>query len=150
MADITTISAALGSLKTAHELVTILKNSSESLEKAGVKFELAELIYALADTKMELAGIQSVIIEKDAQIKTLQAKLDEQDSLVYEAPYYWLQNGSNKDGPFCQRCKDVDRLNVRLQNIRRKGDWICKSCDSNYVDSNYVPAKRSAPSRGIY
>lgn len=149
MADIAAIGAALGSLKTAHELAKVIKTSSESLEKAEVKFQLAELISALAETKMELAEIQSTIIQKDEQIKELQSQLSERDKLEYEAPYYWRVADDKKDGPFCQKCKDVDGLLVRLQSTTSKGYWSCKSCDKNYIDSHYQQVKRRRSS-GLY
>ncbi|MDE1348504.1 hypothetical protein [Vibrio aestuarianus] len=150
MADIAVISAALGSIKTAHELAKVIKTSSESLEKAEVKFQLAELISALAETKMELAEIQSTIIQKDEQIKELQSQLSERGKLEYEAPYYWRVDGGLKDGPFCQKCRDVDNLLVRLQSTRTLGYWSCKSCGKDYMDSNYKPVKRRRTSSGLY
>ncbi|EIF8949803.1 hypothetical protein LF048_003482 [Vibrio cholerae] len=141
MADIAVISAALGSLKTAHELAKIIKTSSDSLEKAEVKFQLAELISALAEAKMELAEIQSTIIQKDDQIKELQCQLSEREKLEYEAPYYWRIDGDKKDGPFCQKCRDVDNLLVRLQTTRVCGCWNCKSCGKDYMDSDYTPVR---------
>lgn len=150
MADIAAISAALGSIKTAHELAKVIKSSSETLEKAEVKFQLAELISALAETKMELAEIQSTIIQKDEQIKELQFQLSERGKLKYEAPYYWRIDNDKKDGPFCQKCKDVDNLLVRLQTTTSKGYWSCKSCGKDYADSDYKPVKRRRTSSGLY
>ncbi|MGI3026535.1 hypothetical protein ACRTC8_17550 [Vibrio cholerae] len=141
MADIAVISAALGSLKTAHELAKIIKTSGDSLEKAEIKFQLAELISALAEAKIELADIQSTIIQKDEQIKEQQCQLSEREKLEYEAPYYWRIDGDKKDGPFCQKCCDVNSLLVRLQTTRVCGCWICKNCGKDYLDNNYTAAR---------
>lgn len=150
MADIATISAVLGSLKTAHELAKVIKTSSKSLEQAEVRFQLAELISALAEAKMELADVQSVIIEKDEHIKMLQNQLIENRNKIYEAPYYWLVDGEEREGPFCQKCKDVDDIYVRLQNAGAKGYWLCKCCNQYYKDRNYVPNKRRRTTTGLY
>ncbi|BDU39600.1 hypothetical protein [Vibrio nigripulchritudo] len=150
MADIATISAVLGSIKTAHDLAKVIKTSSDSLEKAEIRFQLAELVSALAEAKMELADIQSVIIEKDEEIKDLQDQLVERRSKIYEAPYYWLVDGDERDGPFCQKCKDVDNIFVRLQSTGGVGHWQCRSCNQYYRDSDYVPQPRRHRTSGIF
>ncbi|NOH82167.1 hypothetical protein F0231_20900 [Vibrio sp. RE86] len=149
MADIVTISAALGSLKTAHELAKVIKSSGNSLEQAEMKFKLADLISALAETKIELADIQTVLIEKDEEIKALKKQLRERDEASYVAPYYWRETEKGKDGPFCQKCKDVDELFVRLQNIKAKGFWHCTNCDTNYLDKDYVSPTRRKRSTSV-
>ncbi|EGR0050425.1 hypothetical protein NMS01_003808 [Vibrio cholerae] len=141
MADIATISAVLGSLKTAHDLATIIKTSGNSLEQAEVKFKLADLIYALAEAKMELAKIHGLLIEKDEEIRSLRTQIDEKGNLVYEAPYYWLRNLDAKDGPFCQKCKDVDDLYVRLQKRLSPGIWHCTNCKTHVSDKDYKRGK---------
>ncbi|WP_421781829.1 hypothetical protein [Kiloniella litopenaei] len=137
MADIAAIAGILGSVKTAVEITKLIKDSSDSLEQAEVKLKLAELIGALADVKMEAAEIQTHLIARDERIRELEQKLKTKDDVVYEAPYYWLINGDDKDGPFCQKCHDVDSKLIRLQNIET-GSWHCKVCNNVYRDRSYT------------
>jgi len=57
MVDLTSISAAVGSLKTATDIARFIKESDFSLEKAELRMKLAELMIALADTKIEVANL---------------------------------------------------------------------------------------------
>jgi len=138
MADIATIAAALGSLKTATDIAKLIKDSGASLEQAEVKLQIAELISALAEAKIEIAGIQSELMEKDNIISSLNEQLSIKENVVWEKPYYWLVDQDDRDGPFCQRCYDVEQRLVRLQGSGKNG-WSCRSCKSSYTDSSYVP-----------
>lgn len=138
MADIATIAAALGSLKTATDIAKLIKDSGASLEQAEVKLQIAELISALAEAKIEIAGIQSELMKKDDIISSLNEQLTIKQKVVWDKPYYWLVDDSDRDGPFCQRCYDVERRLVRLQGSGKNG-WGCRSCKSSFTDADYVP-----------
>lgn len=72
MADaITTVAAVLTSLKTATDIAKFLRESDLSIERAELKLKLADLIGALADTKIELAGLQEAISDKDNVLRSL-------------------------------------------------------------------------------
>jgi len=133
--DLTSISTILSSLKAATEIAKLIKDSDVSLEKAESKLKLAELISALADAKIEVTEIQQVLLEKDAEVRDLKAKLEVRAKLQWEKPYYWLIDGTEKDGPFCQHCYDKNRELIRLQGS--SGYWECKACKSGYTDSSY-------------
>lgn len=138
MADIATIAAALGSLKTATDIAKLIKESGTSLEQAEVKLQIAELISALAEAKTEIAGIQSELMKKNDIISYLNEQLTIKQKVVWDKPYYWLVDESDRDGPFCQRCYDVERRLVRLQGSGKNG-WDCRSCKSSFTDADYVP-----------
>ena len=137
MPDISTISTILGSVKTATEIAKLLKNSDLSFEKAEMKLKLAELISALADAKMEVSVIQELILQKDLEIRQLQEKIDTQEKMTFEKPYYWKINGAEKEGPFCQHCYDKDGKIVQLQD-GENGCWNCTICKNIYLDKNYI------------
>jgi ribosomal protein L37AE/L43A len=134
--DITSISAALGSIKTATDIAKFIKGSDVSIEKAETKLKLAELISSLADAKIAIAEIQQTLIEKDAELKTAQNQLMIKSTLKWESPYYWLIEGSLKDGPFCQHCYDKNKELIRLQG-NGEGYWECMACKCNYRDSTW-------------
>jgi len=134
--DMTSISAALSSVKTATDIAKFIRDSDVTFEKAEIKLKLADLITALADARIQIAEIKESLSEKDAQIKELLAQLEVKGSLIWESPYYWLTQPNGRDGPFCQRCYDKDRALVRLQGNSR-GYWQCKACMSDYRDKTY-------------
>ncbi len=137
MTDIASISSILGCVKTATEIAKLLKDSDLSLEKAEMKLKLADLISALADARIETAEIQSLIAAKDERIAELLAAIETKHNIKYEKPYYWLGEGQERDGPFCQRCFDNGGKLIRLQDYEN-GYWDCKVCKNTYTDSRYV------------
>jgi hypothetical protein len=134
--DITSISAALTSIKTAADIAKLIRDSDSSLEQAETKLQLAELTSALADAKLEVTEIQQSLIDKDALIRSLQEQLALRERLQWEAPYYWLVDESSKEGPFCQHCLDADAKQVRLQG-NGSGFWRCTVCKNTYTDKDY-------------
>lgn len=134
---ITTFSTILSSVKTATEIVNILKESDLSLESAEAKLKIAEIVSALADVKMQLADVRELLLEKDEEISRLQEELRIKGNMVFERPYYWLKlEGDNKEGPFCQVCYDKDKKFVRLQG-EGDGFWQCNVCKNTFTDGNY-------------
>lgn len=136
MVDIAILGSALGSIKTATDIAKLIKDSGTSLEKAEVKLQIAELISSLADIKMELANVQTILIEKDQDITELRNLLNTKESIVWSKPYYFVRQGEEENGPFCQRCYDSEQRLIRLQG-GGTNLWKCLSCKSSYKDSNY-------------
>jgi hypothetical protein len=134
--DLTSISAALGSVKIAMDIAKLLKESTSSLEQAEVKLKMADLISALADVKVEIAEVRDNLAEKDQIIKELKQQLNTQSNLVWEKPYYWLMNDNVKEGPFCQNCYDDSKKLIRLQGGGTNA-WRCYSCEKYFTDANY-------------
>ena len=140
MVDIATLGTALSSIKTATDIAKLIKNSGTSFEQAEVKLQIAELISSLADIKLELADVQSIIIEKDKAITKLTNQLSTQQSVVWSKPYYFVEKSDERDGPFCQQCYDTDRKLIRLQGGGIKY-WECFACKGFFKDSNYEPVR---------
>jgi len=138
MADISTIGAALGSIKAATDIARLIKDSGASLEQAEIKLQIADLISTLADAKIELADVQSQLIEKDKIIDGLKEQLTLKASVVWEKPYYWVVDDGVKDGPFCQQCYDNEKKLIRLQGGGAAA-WQCSTCKNIVKDENYVP-----------
>lgn len=133
--DITSIPAALAGIKSATEIAKIIKDSGASLEQAEVKLQLADLISALADAKIEIANIREVISEKDMEINKLNDKLEIHENIVWKKPYYFITSNDTQDGPYCQKCYDSKKLLMRLQG--EDGWWQCHECKSTYTDDSY-------------
>ena len=147
MPDLAIITSALSSIKTAADIAKLIKDSGSSLEKAEIKLKIADLIGSLADAKMEIATIQTDLIEKDQEILELQNQLKLQKAVEWDKPYYWIVDGDTKDGPFCQQCYDKNKQLIRLQG-GGKNYWYCQTCKSKVADKNYV--KPIAKQRGVF
>ena len=87
--------------------------------------------------KLETAEIKSLIIEKDEKIQSLENQLKLKNDLVYEAPYYWMKNNNDKEGPFCQKCYDADQKLIRLQR-GNNDNWGCRNCKGYFKGKDYV------------
>lgn len=143
MPDIASITAVITGIKNATDIANMIRTSEKSLEHAEVKAKLADLIGALADTKMQLANVKDDVLTRDERIKELEKALELQGSREYEDPYYWLKLADGtKAGPFCQKCQDEGSKWIRLQTQGyAKGFWECKACKSTFQDKTYVSAQ---------
>ncbi len=97
---IATITAALSSLKAATEIAKIIKDSGYTLEKAEIKLKIADMLGSLADTKINLAELQDLLLRKDKMIKELESRLELKEKLKWESPYYWLDSDVKKKDLF--------------------------------------------------
>jgi len=141
--DLTSITAVLGSIKTATDIAKFIKDSDLSLEKAETKLKLADLIGTLADAKLEVIGVQQTLAEAEARVRDLEGQLRTKESLRWKEPAYWVEDGLRSDGPFCQKCYDTDGRLVRLLGDGR-GRFECKACKSNYVTQEHRARQEAA------
>ena len=105
------------------------KEIAELLKK-GATLEAQEKIIELRETAIDLQEENQTLKVK---IQQLQEKLDKKEALIWEKPFYWLEN---KDGPFCQKYFDDQQKLIRLQG----GDndqWFCYVCKTEYHGTNY-------------
>ena len=132
------LSLIVSQTKTAIDIAKYINNSKDTLDKSEQKLKLAELIEALANIKMETAEIKSLLIEKDEKIESLEKQIKLKDDLIYEAPYYFIDNkDKGKDGPYCQKCYDADEKFIRLQG-RGNDEWDCHSCGGYFQGKEYI------------
>ena len=87
--------------------------------------EIADLVQKLGniDLYRKIVELEGEIIELNRenhslseQVGELQRQLSVKGQLQYQGKVYWLVDGGNRDGPYCQRCYDVDCKLVRLQS----------------------------------
>ena len=134
MDSLSALTNALASLTAATEIAVFLKDSELSLPKDEMKVKLAELIAAIAEAKLQIADITSIISEKDQTIKFLQDNINQGEKMVFEKNLYWSIEGDKKDGPFCPQCWDHDDKKTRLYNMAN-AYWMCRICNNSYKDS---------------
>jgi hypothetical protein len=104
---------------------------------------------ALADAKIEISKVQDVLSEKERRIRELEEALNVRQKLIWESPYYWLDNNGVKDGPYCQQCYDNSRKLIRLQGDER-GSWGCATCKNHYFDKNFSGSDGGVINYDIY
>ena len=147
--DLTSVTAVLGSIKTATEIAKYIKDTDLSLEKAETKLKLADLIGALAEAKIVVVGVQQTLAEAGARIRELEQTLETRGKVRWEEPFYWLDDDSDglpTNGPFCQHCYDRDSKLVRLQ-CDEDGYFECKVCQHSYVTKAYRELQSEAAAK---
>lgn len=97
------------------------------LIKKGATIEAQEKIMELREAAL---GLQEENFAFRERIKVLEDELRVKQQLKYETPVYWLIDDQTKDGPYCQRCYDVEKKFVRVQDYGT--GWLCVACRSVY------------------
>ena len=111
------------------------------LAKKGATLELQEQLIKMRE---EALALQQENLALKTRIKELEEARAIQESLSFDGTVYWkhLPDGE-KEGPYCQRCYDVESRLVRLQSHwytfegRRHDSWQCKACDKSYEDNTH-------------
>lgn len=103
------------------------------LLKKGMTVEAQEKI-------MELREIALVLREENIKLKErlqdIQARIEAEQSVQWDAPYYWIVRKEGRDGPFCQHCYDSNKKLIHLQT-EVMGCWECHACGKHVFDSTY-------------
>lgn len=73
MANITTISKVLSTLKAATDITKCLRKADLSIAEAEGKLKVSELMGTLTEAKNELTSIYDLLAEKDARILELES-----------------------------------------------------------------------------
>ncbi|EGQ7683628.1 hypothetical protein IZS58_004575 [Vibrio parahaemolyticus] len=115
-------------IKAAWDAAKIIKEATDSYEDAHLKLQIAELMSALADAKLEAINSAEKIVELELKLKTKQA-------MTFSNGLYYKQLESDKkEGPFCATCFDDQGKEIRLQSMlgRVGGNWHCRVCNGWY------------------
>lgn len=121
------------------------KDISDLLDK-GAKVEALERIMELREATLEL---QEENLDLKVKVKKLEEELEEKTKRKYEAPFYWMVEGEEKVGPFCQQCRDYGEKNIRLQKSNGLW-WECKTCKNVYSESEEKSTDRLVISQNKY
>lgn len=105
--------------------------TSKTLGSALLKIKDPELM-------AEYVKLQQSVIElfdENAKLReendALKQKADIEKGLVFEHGVYYTNHTGTKDGPYCQRCWDKDRVLLRLQ-VHENGRAYCLECQNGY------------------
>jgi HEAT repeat protein len=135
MADIAMISAALGSIKAATDIVKFLRKSDLSLEKADLKMRLADLTSALADAKIHFVEIQETLQGKEKRIQELEEAFQSKDELVRHRDAYYSINSDGKviGVPYCLGCWEKEHKKRQLvEDAGQHRTMVCTACGHKY------------------
>ena len=109
-------------------LLDALKELYDLAKKAG-QIPLQERILDLRGTAMDLRQENLRLAEENA---SLLRQLELQLKLTFDGRAYWNGEGREhpRDGPYCARCFDAERMTMHLQlNYLRGGPaWWCPQC----------------------
>jgi hypothetical protein len=135
MTDPASIAAAVASIKAAADIVRMVYDSGQSLAHAELKVKLAEIATALADARLDLAGVQEVLAERDRRIKELEEAFEIKDALIqwHDAYYSIGADGKPAGDPYCLRCWEVEHKRYHLHcEARDRRVNVCSNCNKRY------------------
>lgn len=118
----------VSSLKAAWELAKGLKQATDAIDDANLKMQMAELISALANAKIEAAESADKLAELERVIATRSA-------MKFNGSIYYSEGDNGEsDGPFCPTCFDSTDKAIRLKHNKGAmlGDWYCNVCKSQF------------------
>ena len=139
MPDITSITAAVESVKFALGIAKDLKNATDTYSEAEHKLKVSELYSSLSEARISLADAQEEIHALENQVAALQAKLDASDDLEYRDSVYWRIKAieGKPNGPFCPKCyegpqKKTSSMSSVKGHFSSFGKYKCNTC-STYI-----------------
>lgn len=111
------------------------------LAKKGATLELQEQLVKMREEALQLQEDNLALRTKVKELEDAQAI---RENLTFDSSVYWktLPDGDN-EGPYCQRCYDVDGLLVRLQSSSYKGrngvrqTWDCRACSKSFKKNGF-------------
>ena len=131
MPDIAAISGALGALKTATEVVKVIRDLDTTLQTADLKLKIADLTDALANAKLAIVEIQDELGARECEIQRLNDALRTKEDVVrYQDAYYKKNHAGVATGdPFCSYCFELMHTLVHInQSPKDRSQSNCPNC----------------------
>src|SRR5258708_2315587 len=115
-AEITTLTALLGSVKHATDIAKALRDAGSSLERAEMKLKMADLMESLADARISAIEIQDTIREQSKEIERLEEAFRFKEKLirVHDAFFEIDEVGEPFGEPYCTRCWEVNHRAIHI------------------------------------
>ena len=129
MSDIQTAVIGINYLREFVGWVTNLRKDAEVLGRVN---EAMAKVGAVQDKLYELREENLKLLEENRQLngdlKALQALQILAADLQFRQPAYYRKTETGEDGPFCQRCWDVDRRLVRVEMFKNAFGTLTPAC----------------------
>lgn len=131
---ISEINAVFAGLSAAAGITKGLVHAESAIEKAELKFKLAELLQHIAEAQTQMADIKINSIAKDDEIRDLLEKLEIKEKLVRVGGAYYLatKEGKPYGEAMCSNCWDVKKILVHLVQPTVQWDLKCPNCKQDY------------------
>lgn len=115
-------------IKAAWEIAKAVKASTDAVDDAQIKLQVAELISALADARIQES-------ENAELISSLQQQLKSKEEMKFNGAVYYKTKDDEREGPWCPTCYDARGLEIRLQNHPSEAfgtNWHCAECNGHF------------------
>jgi hypothetical protein len=124
------IGEALNAVTSATEIAKLIAASDQSLEHVELKLKLADIISALADAKLQIAGFRDLLQARDEHIELLTESFAAKQSLVrhLDAIYRKNDRGKASGDPFCLRCWNEEQRQRPLLHTSDSSVRVCPVC----------------------
>ena len=132
--DITSISAAIGSLKAAGEIakgIVDLKSSEEISKKViDLQFQILAAQDSAMDAKAQCIELVQQNFELSRQVSDLREQINARAAMTFRDNVYWRQvEGGAEEGPFCPKCNDGPAKSAaRMASRPDQHWWNCPAC----------------------
>lgn len=117
----------MGVLENAREIAELIK-----------KYNDQSLYQRIVDLRDEVFALKEENLSLKQEIQEARRKLEIKGRLSWRAPFYMIAAEGSEDGPYCQRCWDVDAKLVRLHSDGND-QWLCRGCDQMFTGDKYSP-----------
>jgi hypothetical protein len=136
MIELGAVTTALASVKTASEILKIIRGAGQELESAEYKLKLAELTETLADLRIFMSELRESLLEKDAEISSLKDALQLKATVIRHSDVYYEKDEEGKaiGSAFCPRCWEVEFKLIHLvRNARPTNKSRCPKCENLFM-----------------
>ncbi|RYD86679.1 MAG: hypothetical protein EOP50_22050 [Sphingobacteriales bacterium] len=143
------ISSGLAAASQAIGITKTLRSIEKDYDAAAYKGQIAELMLAVADTKMALSDARDAIADRDKEIARLKVTLAEKATLTKglgEYQYHTDDDGHPFGYPICPKCEVVDARIVTLKQNKKHWVGACPVCATVYDPvAYYLPYTEGGP-----
>lgn len=128
------INGVLTGLSAAAGITKGIVHAESALEKAELKFRLAELMQHIAEAQAQMADIKISSLAKDEEIRGLLEKLKVHENLVRDSGVYYRSTDEGKPygEAICSNCWDVKKTLVHLVQPTATWKLKCPNCKQDY------------------
>ncbi len=98
----------------------------KSLVSIAHKLKDGELIAHVMNLQTKVLEYQDQIHRLEKENEKIKQEISTRQSLTFRKSAYFQETENGEDGPFCQRCYDVDKNLVRLQDYGHV--FYCQQC----------------------
>ncbi|EPK1680410.1 hypothetical protein ACRAOD_22960 [Raoultella ornithinolytica] len=139
MVDPASIAAFSGTLELVNKSVDLVRNlrkkGDDELTTAEMRNTLIDLLDDLVEVKSEFVSLKAVLLNKEEEIQTLKAQLEEKNKLHFDGNLSWLEGDET---PYCTKCYEKDSLAFHLSFAKASPawgtseHWYCRNCEASY------------------